>query len=200
MMFTMFINGRLIPVVLFAAIAAYGQGSVAFDNGFPTGNAIKLLPSDVPVPASGIPGSGIVHVELFAGPAGVVTEAQLTTGLLDSPTSMTPVRILADIQVDGYFFGPTAYVQGIAGANEATFQVRAWSGSSASYAAALIAPGALVGKSPLFQVILGGVGSPPSLPASLRMPPFAMGATVPEPSAIVLGVLGVAALLFRRRK
>ena len=186
-------KGLLILLAAFTGITVYGQGSVAFDNGFPSGNAIKL--------ASGAaaPVSGMFHVELFAGPASTTDETLLKTGLLDSPTSTTPVRILADIQVDGYFFGPTAYVQGIAGANAATFQVRAWSGSSASYAAALTAPGALVGKSTLFQVTLGGVGSPPSLPASLNMPGFTV-APVPEPSVIALAVLGVAALLFRRRK
>lgn len=190
-------KGLLTLLAVFAGITVYGQGSVDFGNNFPNpANGIKVASSGALVPVS-----GMFHVELFAGPSTATTEAQLTTGLLDAPTSTTPVRILADIQADGFFFGPTAYVQGIAGGGTAVFQVRAWSGSSASYAAALTAPGALVGKSTLFTVAgLGNpLASPSTLPAALNMPGFTV-APVPEPSVIVLGILGVGALLLRRRK
>jgi hypothetical protein len=44
----------------------------------------------------------------------------------------------------------------------------------------------------------GGSVQPPNIPNSIA--DFSIGATVPEPSTIALGVIGASALLFRRRK
>ena len=92
----------------------------------------------------------------------------------------------------------------------AFFQLRAWNntGGVTSYAAALIANQAYA-LSPSWQLIpgggLNGLGNPnasPQVPAPalFGMPAGYQLTLVPEPSTIVLGVLGAAALLIRRRK
>jgi len=64
---------------------------------------------------------------------------------------------------------------------------------------AAIAAGKLHGASDAFSVVLGApTGSPPSTPTLLAgVKPWVV--TVPEPSVIALGVLGVGAFLIRRR-
>ncbi len=89
-----------------------------------------------------------------------------------------------------------------------SYMFAAWSISTGAltYPAALLASTGYTGQSAIGQnYTLGGFGTPPSLPG----PTFGTGAgqiqgftlnPVPEPSTIALGLLGAAALLFRRRK
>jgi hypothetical protein len=174
----------------FVGIAAYGQGTVDFGN-FP-GNAINYAAG---TPKAGQPIEvGMFTVELYfaAGSGQAETALQRFT---------TPVQ--AQIApIAGYFLGGTATVPGAAGGTAASFQVRAWSGTFTSYAAALASGSSstFIGKSAVFNVAaLGGAGQPPSPPASLNMPGFTV-APVPEPTAIVLGALGAGALLLLRRR
>ena len=89
------------------------------------------------------------------------------------------------------------------GAN-GTFEAFAWDSSTGmtTYATALAAWSAGLihgGYSNPVTIATGGAGTPPSAPAGLAgLQPWAV--TVPEPSTIALGVLGVAGLLLRRRK
>jgi len=80
----------------------------------------------------------------------------------------------------------------------ATLTVKAWEASGGATYAAALAAGKKTGSSAPFTVVLGGAGSPPSLPADMAS--FKSFSLVPEPSTIALGVLGAAVLLFRRRK
>ena len=86
--------------------------------------------------------------------------------------------------------------------SSAFYALRAWRVSDGStYEAALVTPGSRVGSSAVTAITLGGTvaGSPPTLftaTANLH-PSFAL---VPEPSVWALGLLGGAALMFRRRK
>ena len=77
-----------------------------------------------------------------------------------------------------------------------TLQVRAWSGTFATYEAAL-AGGGKTGFSNLLNLL--ATGAPPGTPTDLvGIQGFNL---VPEPSTIALGVLGLGSLLlFRRRK
>ena len=92
--------------------------------------------------------------------------------------------------------------------SSAFYALRAWRVSDgSSYETALTTPGAHVGSSAATAITLGGTvaGSPPTLitaTANLH-PTFSLSvvpAAVPEPSVLALGLLGGAALMFRRRK
>lgn len=92
--------------------------------------------------------------------------------------------------------------------SSAFYALRAWRVSDgSSYEAASATLGAHVGSSAATAIILGGTvpGNPPTLltaTANLH-PSFTLSvvpAAVPEPSVLALGLLGGAALMFRRRK
>lgn len=92
--------------------------------------------------------------------------------------------------------------------SSAFYALRAWRVSDGStYETASATIGAHVGSSAATAIILGGTiaGSPPTLvtaTANLH-PSFSLSvlpANVPEPSVLALGLLGGAALMFRRRK
>ncbi|MCS1407792.1 MAG: hypothetical protein M2R45_00952 [Verrucomicrobia subdivision 3 bacterium] len=91
----------------------------------------------------------------------------------------------------GFFAGGTRTIDGVAGGEMATLQV------------AVLMGDALLGTSGQFTVTLGGVGTPPTLPTGLTgLSAFSISGIdpIPEPSTIVLALLGGSALLLRRRK
>ena len=112
---------------------------------------------------------------------------------------------------DGYVNGgPLVNVQdaSLNAGSSAFYAVRAWRVSDGStYELALATPNAHVGSSQITPITLGGTvaGVPPQLivaTANLH-PSFSLSvvpANVPEPSVLALGLLGGAALMFRRRK
>jgi hypothetical protein len=84
-------------------------------------------------------------------------------------------------------------VNGVAAGQQVQVVLRAWEG--ASYDTASIR-----GQSTPITITLGGdiPGAPPAVPALLTgLAGFSM---IPEPSTMALGLLGAAALLYRRRK
>ena len=88
----------------------------------------------------------------------------------------------------------------VPGGQNAFFQVRAWAGSFASYEEAIANGVGAVGFSPIFTNSTGNpTGTPPTPPANLTgwTSPIVI---VPEPSTIVLGMVGAASLLFIRRR
>ena len=105
------------------------------------------------------------------------------------------------------FNGGTRTLAGIAEGSQAAIQIRAWNGAfstyEAAYAASLIDGVTQVGKSSIFNVVTGAPnGVPPTSAAALTpMTRFLVAPSVPEPSSIALGLLGLGAVaLFRRRK
>jgi len=85
--------------------------------------------------------------------------------------------------------------------------VRAWSTANGSFAAAQTTPGGQWGEWTFTSPPISGAGSPPSLPPTLTgwgnqtvSTGFELNQTVPEPSTIALGVLGVGALVLARRR
>lgn len=91
----------------------------------------------------------------------------------------------------------TRVLPGISPGSTVFLQVRVWNTSIAATYDAVRLTGSNYGDSNTFPAVAGG-GSPPTAPAALGgLQQFAL---VPEPSTIALGILGAAALLFRRRK
>jgi hypothetical protein len=92
-----------------------------------------------------------VTVGLYGGPAGSAESALTLAGT----TTIVP-------GAPGFFNGGLVSIQGLAGGANAALQVRAWSGA-ASYAAAVVTPGASAGKSALWTQRTGGpVPNPPT--------------------------------------
>jgi hypothetical protein len=97
-------------------------------------------------------------------------------------------------------------VTGVAPNTSGALVVRAWSTAAGSFAQAKTINGMQWGEATFNSKLLGGVNPNPPPPSYFTpdMAPFRgfeMETTVvPEPSTIALGVLGVGALLLRRRK
>jgi len=97
-------------------------------------------------------------------------------------------------------------VTGGAPNSSVTLVVKAWSTTAGSYENALNVNGAQYGQATFVSKALGGTNPNPPPPSFFTpdMAPFTgfeLDTTiVPEPSTIALGVLGVGALLLRRRK
>jgi hypothetical protein len=116
-------------------------------------------------------------------------------------TALTPATTFRSGAAASFFVNPLdVTVPGIAAGESATVVVRAWLGASYDTAAATGTAGQ---SAPLTIAGLGGVN--PTTGAIVPTPDLAglqsfNLVTIPEPSTIALGVLGAAALLYRRRK
>jgi hypothetical protein len=96
-------------------------------------------------------------------------------------------------------------VTGVPPGSTANLVVRAWSTAAGSYDAARNIPGAQYGEQAFTSKALGGTNPNPPPPSFFTpdMAPFTgfeMETTIPEPSTIALGALGIGALLLRRLK
>jgi hypothetical protein len=95
-------------------------------------------------------------------------------------------------------------VTGAAPNSSVTLVVKAWTTSAGSYENALTTAGAQVGQASFVTKALGGTNPNPPPPSFFTpdMAPFTGFEmdTVPEPSTIALSVIGIGALLLRRRK
>jgi len=173
---------------LSVAVSAFAQGNVNFSN--------RTGPIDAPVTYLGgarVTGTGdnAVWGQLMASAPG---------GTLASVGVPVPFREGA---AAGYITGGGAItIPGVAGGSPAAVQMVAWYASQgATYADAVSKDLGGYGASAVFNVVTGGAGSPPSLPANLvGLSGFSVSAIIPEPSIAALGLLGAGLLLIRRKK
>jgi len=142
---------------------------------------------------------------LYGGAAGITDENSPNLALASTVPFRSTTNTLA-----GFVTPPASAVQvpGTTAGGFGTFQVRAWDnkgGTITTWAQVMADLTIPHGSSALFtpSFALGGTPPPPNTPVT---PPGLQGLTsfnlvaVPEPGVIALGVLGLGALLFRRRK
>jgi hypothetical protein len=159
------------------SVSAFGQGTVIFNN--------RIGSVDAPVRRPDGTGAG----------AGVTAQLYLV-GAGGALTALTPTSTFRTTSAAAAFYlnQVTVTVPGIAAGNPGTFRIRAWEG--ASYDTAVL-------KGESNDVTITQLGGQPSTGAPIPDPALAglQGFTlVPEPSTMALGLLGAAALLYRRRK
>jgi hypothetical protein len=165
--------------------STFAQGTIKFNNRL-TGQV------DAPVsyltPATGVGSQAGAMAQLYlipaSGPAVALTPA--TTFRTTSAAAMF------------YVNEPTSgiVVPGVPAGSTANIQLRAWFGAASYEAASPLQRG----ESNIIPVSLGGtpaVGAPIPDAVLTGLQGFTI---VPEPSTMALGILGAAALLFRRRK
>jgi len=175
------------------AVGVQAQGTVNFAN-----NAATAI-SNIVTGARVVAGNSFL-AQLYYGPAGQSSDAAFIS-VTNAPATFT----LAGQVLAG------ARNTTIAGGGVGSFQIRAWQASLGPtwevaypiWQAGVAQPTSLLGKSDIIQVTTGDPGAtPPGTPASLitaGLKSFYV-VPVPEPSVIALGALGLAAVLWRRRK
>ena len=214
----------LIAVPMLMAAGAFAQGTVNFNNNITGSLRATVYGVNVNSPttarngnsSAGIP-AGAVDYTGSALLVGTGFTAQLwgAAGTGASEGSLAVVATTSFRTGSAAGFVNTALLPGgqsavaIPGAPtpgpaaQATIQLRAWDnlgGVVGSWSAAMAA-GAPSGKSTLFNTgTLGGTDSPAASPPNLTGLTSFNLTIVPEPGVIALGVLGLGALLLRRRK
>lgn len=188
-------------VALSVSVSLFAQGTVTFSN-IGSGKPAQFDENGDGVGDRALAAADGVQLSLWFAPAGTTD--------LNAPTwQMVGVPISP---LSGGLFTAARTVPGAVQNDLYSFQVRAWEtavygSTSDGWAAASAAPVAKITvKTPLVEAGTGGWGSPPSTAVNLAPLFGAAGqpnitvATVPEPSVLALGVLGVGALLMLRRR
>jgi hypothetical protein len=167
------------------SVSTFGQGTIKFNNRTGTVDA----PIRTPDGSAGFGSIAGAQAQLFLVSGGNFTAlTPATTFRTSSPAAMF------------YITEPAAgvIVPGVAAGQNATIVLRAWAGGGAYGDAA----NTYRGESLPITIALGGTppgGAP--LPDALLNGLQGFNVTlIPEPSTMALGLLGAAALLYRRRK
>jgi hypothetical protein len=195
-----------------SSIALDTAAGAAADN--PSGNTVYTgtplggNAADTGTTASDFGNGNVWSIQLYAA-AGTVDSF---SGL--SPVAGSTANFFVDSTVEGnagsWNSSSAATVPGVANGSPATLAIAAWyngNGVYTSYAQALAA-GQLTGYSTLGVVDLNGVPNiPPDLPGlgqaqtlSGGITSFNVYSSIPEPSTIALGVIGMSAFLMRLRR
>ena len=179
-----------------AAFAVQADQAISFNNnnlGTP-----RLVTFDSTFGA--LSGSGVVN-NAAGNAASYVAQLFVVTGGVPSAIGATANFRAATTASPGTWSGGTRTLVGATQGAELTLQVRAWDAAFASYDAAKAA-GKGAGESATFT-FKDAMSSPPGAADNfmVNFQGFSISQNVvPEPSTIALGALGVAGLLFFRRK
>jgi hypothetical protein len=179
------------------AVSSYAQGFV----GFSTQTAgVKIYDTDGVTPLSG---SGYL-AQLYAY-EGKTTDASLLTAAGTAFNFMTGTTAGYILTTSGTttslgvtLTSSSRSVQVASDGVPVTLQVRAWAGGTTKSYEDAVAAKAATGFSALWTQTATAAGGTPKNISGLTS--FKLTSTVPEPTTIALGVMGLGALLFRRRK
>lgn len=180
-------------LALMAALSTFAQGTVNFANTI--GTKVMIDKKDGSA-ASAVPTSGAYTVGLWWAPVGTTAESAFTR--VGGNATFTPLP--------GMFNGGTVTIAGIGAGAGVALQVRGWEVAAGSYDIASTTAGKFSGKSAIFTLLATGNPNPPSptTPVSITsagmFTGMTMTPTVPEPSTIAFGILGIAGLLALRRR
>ena len=182
-------------VAILGSLQVFAQGVVNLNNYDSNMGIFKVT--------SGVTNAAPIgtFVEVLGGAnAGTMTAMTSTGG---APTNRFTVIDQSNPNAanGGFFDGGSGVASGVPGGTSGSFQVRAWQGAT-TFALAQSTIGAFWGTSTIFTQN-AGTYTPPSPPPNvpLNIPArIYMTATVPEPSTIILSLLGVGALLLRRKR
>jgi hypothetical protein len=165
------------------SVSTFGQGTIFFNNRTSAGDVRIYAPDGTSGAGTAAP---VVNAQLFLVPSG--------GGAL---VPLTPATTFRTGAAASFFVNPVdVVVAGINAGSPATILVRAWDAAAGSYDAAV-----LRGESTPFTIsALGGISPTGTIVPTPDLAGLQSFTMVPEPSTIALGVLGAAALLYRRRK
>lgn len=184
----------IIASIMAVAAGAMAQGTVNFANGAgsPAVNAPDFVVSGG---VTNLAAAGY-SAQLYYNTGGSTTFSSFTP-LAGTGTPGTGIVDYSTGGSAGFFFGGTTAIPGVAGGSTINIIVAGFQKSAGIDYASAKAAGGLVGFSnPVTVTLASGLNTAPNL---VGLQSFNIAA-VPEPSTIMLGVLGGAALLFRRRK
>jgi len=188
----------IVALLVIATASAFAQGSVNFRNDVLPASALVYLGS-----VGGTPVEGANYfVQLYFG-APNTTDENTLTALTTAASKFRAAGVSP-----GQWSGATRTLPGYFNNGLATdpkavsLQVRVWDSTlGTDYGTAFKAQnGLFTGKSTIFQYSIPD-STQVNAPSAFYMTGLgAFSVAVPEPSVIVLGLLGASALLFRRRK
>jgi len=191
------------------AVSSFAQGTLVFANTAIA--ATKINTNVLNGSVRGLVGltPGFLNYGLFVGASGT-TSNNLTLALNSTGGAalVTGNSTTATGRLDGDGGGSFVGISGFAASTPIAVQVRAWSASygndwqSAFNAYAANTPGVWWGASIVGSLTLNPVSGPGTALFSSTTPitGFDVYTTVPEPSTIALGMLGLASLAFLRRR
>jgi hypothetical protein len=175
----------LAAAALLVSIAAYGQGQVVINNRLtPDVNARLILAGTDPAGGTSSSIGTDYTVNFFGGATGSAFSAAQAL----NPASST-LRGAAGTATAGYFTGVTATVPGVDVGGKADIWVQVVNTASGAKSTPL---------GPFSATLGGGTVVPPNL--AMGTTPLAVNISVPEPTTLALGALGLGALLAVRRR
>ncbi|MGZ8940075.1 MAG: PEP-CTERM sorting domain-containing protein [Limisphaerales bacterium] len=175
-------NLSIIAAVLFLSLSSFAQGTVFFNNRTSTGDARFTRPD----------GTGLG--------AGYTAQLYLVNGSVLTP--LTPTTTFRTTSAAAAFFvnAVDVVVPGVPAGSPATFRVRIFETAAGSYDAAAASMAFLYGETADVQVAqLGGITPTGGIVPTPDLAGLQPLVAVPEPTTLALGILGAAALLYRRR-
>jgi hypothetical protein len=182
------------------SVAGFAQGITFLDGSFPS--------SDTSI--AGVPNSADLNLELLYGTSAGNVTTPVVTLLLSSSANVSSGAIgqtytaAGDISTLGFIDDQTGNEYNLAAGNY-FFQVLAWTGNNLnSYSAALASgqTGVYAGSSSVFPESIAASPAPPGDVSAVGVINLTQVPTtiVPEPSTLAMAGVGLASMLFFRRK